>query len=75
MFIIGITLNAPPLREITWASEMKKRCAYQKQNKKDIFRTLLNISRSIDEMNSRISFAGFNHKGKLFLGHAKRESD
>jgi len=25
VFILGITLYAPPLREITWASEMRKR--------------------------------------------------
>ncbi|KAG8929034.1 hypothetical protein FRC02_006099 [Tulasnella sp. 418] len=48
VFIIGVTLHAPPLKEITWASEMRKR--------------------TIEEMDSRPSFAGFNHRGKILFG-------
>ncbi|KIO16294.1 hypothetical protein M407DRAFT_190570 [Tulasnella calospora MUT 4182] len=44
LFMFGVTLYTPPLKEITWASEMRKR--------------------TIDEMNSRPSFAGFNHRGR-----------
>ncbi|KAG8908601.1 hypothetical protein FRB99_004889 [Tulasnella sp. 403] len=45
LFIVGVTFYAPPLKEISWASEMRKR--------------------TIDEMNSRPSFAGFNHRGPI----------
>ncbi|KAJ7917488.1 magnesium transporter [Mycena leptocephala] len=40
---LGASLNAPPLKEITWAAEMRKR--------------------SIDEMDSRLSFASFVNRG------------
>ncbi|KAH7926036.1 hypothetical protein BV22DRAFT_1009942, partial [Leucogyrophana mollusca] len=50
--ILGASLNAPPLKDITWASEMKKRHRY---------------CRSIDEMDSRLSFASYNNRGRIVL--------
>ncbi|KAF8548933.1 hypothetical protein OG21DRAFT_1422156 [Imleria badia] len=44
---LGASLNTPPLKDITWASEMKKR--------------------TIDEMDSRLSFANYHSRGKSFL--------
>ncbi|KAG2338611.1 hypothetical protein BDR05DRAFT_685929 [Suillus weaverae] len=44
--LLGASLNAPPLKDITWASEMKKR--------------------TIDGMDSRLGFAHYKSRGKLF---------
>ncbi|KAF9511369.1 hypothetical protein BS47DRAFT_1181577 [Hydnum rufescens UP504] len=49
LFIIGATVNAPRLNEITWSSQMAKL--------------------SIDEMDSRMSFASVNHRGKRLFGN------
>lgn len=50
--ILGASLNAPPLKEITWASEMRKR--------------------SVDEMDSRLGFASYIHRGRsLFTTREK----
>lgn len=42
--ILGASLNAPVLKEITWASEMKKR--------------------TIDDMDSRLSFASYETRAR-----------
>jgi len=49
--VLGASLNAPPLKDITWQSEMKKR--------------------SIDEMDSRLSFASFVNRGRAFITTSK----
>ncbi|KAJ7066521.1 magnesium transporter [Mycena amicta] len=45
---LGASLNAPKLKEISWAAEMQKR--------------------SIDDMDSRLSFASFVNRGKHVFG-------
>jgi len=45
--VLGASLNVPPLKDITWQSEMKKR--------------------SIDEMDSRQSFASYVNRGRTLI--------
>jgi len=68
IFLISTVLNAPPLAEISWASEMKKRSATL-----DVITPLRSpllylFHRNIDEMDSRLSFASFNHRGTKYFG-------
>ncbi|KAF7309899.1 hypothetical protein MIND_00362200 [Mycena indigotica] len=48
---VGASLNAPQLKEISWAAEMQKR--------------------SIDDMDSRLSFASYVNRGKNVFAVAK----
>jgi membrane magnesium transporter 1 len=68
--IIGASLNAPPLKEITWASEMKT--WYEGDHSTDFHQLILFI-RSIDEMDSRLGFASYVHHGTSFLGSLREE--
>ncbi|KAH0582971.1 hypothetical protein H2248_010864 [Termitomyces sp. 'cryptogamus'] len=52
--ILGASLNAPQLKEITWASEMRKH--------------------TIDEMDSRLSFANFVTRGRNILSQPSDKS-
>ena len=64
--IVGACLyvNAStPLKEITWASEMRKRCL-----KFTFQRLRINgCYRSIDDMDSRLGFASFVNRGRHFF--------
>ncbi|TDL23634.1 hypothetical protein BD410DRAFT_786869 [Rickenella mellea] len=48
--LVGASLAAPELKEITWRSEMKKR--------------------KIDEMDARMGFASWTHRGNLLFAEA-----
>ncbi|KAG6381692.1 hypothetical protein JVT61DRAFT_293 [Boletus reticuloceps] len=61
---LGASLNAPPLKDITWASEMKKRWVLSNVSELQVFIT---PSRTIDEMDSRLGFANYHSRGKSFL--------
>jgi len=64
--ILGASLNAPPLKEITWASEMQKR--YESVALLSPNRPADLGSRSkIDEMDSRLGFASFVNRGRNVL--------
>jgi hypothetical protein len=69
---MGACLKAPPLKEITWASEMKTRCARTLMllslcAKNFITSSLLRLykSRTIDDMDSRMEFGNFVTQGKV----------
>lgn len=68
IFLISTVFDAPSLEEISWASEMKKRSAnfYLISSLKTV--SLMTLRRNIDEMDSRLSFASFNHRGTKFFG-------
>ena len=61
---LGASLNAPPLKDITWASEMRKRWvlsyASGATGNHHSFRT-------IDDMDSRLGFANYHSRGKSFI--------
>lgn len=63
--LLGASLNAPPLKDITWASEMKKRWV--------MFRMLIYSLkqcpgfRTIDGMDSRLGFAHYKSRGKFLF--------
>jgi hypothetical protein len=69
--VLGASLNAPPLKDITWQSEMKKRCIFS------FLSSLLVLMRrtasSIDEMDSRLGFASYVNRGRTFISTSKDE--
>jgi hypothetical protein len=73
--ITGACLKAPALKEITWASEMKTRCA---KHQSCCF-ALPGDScsgvdfRTIDEMDARMGFANFVTRGRV-LGQDEKPS-
>jgi len=78
--IFGASLyvnESTPLKEITWAGEMKRRCIlllYLFAIQRSIF-TLVCMNRSIDEMDSRLGFANFANRGRTIFSSLKsRES-
>ncbi|PWZ01887.1 hypothetical protein BCV70DRAFT_156945 [Testicularia cyperi] len=48
VILIGVSMTAAPLKEVTWASEMRKR--------------------TVDEVDSRSSFATLTHRGQVLFG-------
>ncbi|KAG8801721.1 hypothetical protein FRC16_011295 [Serendipita sp. 398] len=64
LFILGTVLAAPKMVEITWAKEMGKRYVLWMF---PVIRDTI-LSRSIDEMDSRLGFAGIKHRGATFFG-------
>ncbi len=75
--IIGACLKAPALKEITWASEMKTRCAKHKSCSSTYprlmfeFRATAALScmgcgfRTIGDMDARMGFANFVTRGRV----------
>lgn len=63
--ILGASLNAPQLKEITWASEMRKQCVFSHF----LFHLtdVTTFPSTIDEMDSRLGFANFVTRGRNFL--------
>lgn len=61
---LGASLNVAPLKEISWASEMKTRFVYvlawSPRNRSD--RCM--FARSMEEMNSRLGFADWGAQAK-----------
>ena len=58
--IAGASLKAPPLKEITWASEMQKRYDPTLYYVPSPYSS----TRSIDEMDARLGFASYVNRGK-----------
>lgn len=61
--MIGASLNVPLLKDISWASEMKKRCAHSIY----LIPSSPVLSRTIDEMDSRLGFANYHSRAKSIL--------
>ena len=64
--ILGAIVNAPPLKEISWSSEMKKQSVLGGPN---VFNFISDNSLSqIDDMDSRLGFASYVNRGKEMIG-------
>lgn len=62
--IIGASLNTRPLKEITWASEMKTRFVSFGLG----IASSLSMCRSIDEMDARLGFGNYVNRGRNIFG-------
>ena len=64
--IIGACVKAPPLKEITWASEMKTRCAVVALLTWFAYVRVSQCAfRTIDDMDARMGFANFVTRGNV----------
>ena len=66
--IVGATVRSPALREVTWRSEMKRRCASVQLFLARIIRTdrLFVLSRAVEEEEDpRMSFAAFAQRAGI----------
>jgi membrane magnesium transporter 1 len=74
MGVLGASLNAPPLKGITWQSEMKERCVLGLLSAvRLLIRWMLDLDSSIDEMDSRLGFASFVNRGRTFVSTSRDE--
>lgn len=67
--ILGASLRAPPLKEITWASEMKTQFVLRASTS-----PCLIFHSSLDEMNARTGFATYGNRFAKYLSLSTKES-
>lgn len=73
MGVLGASLNAPPLKGITWQSEMKEQYVLSPLSAVRLPIRWMDLDSSIDEMDSRLGFASFVNRGRTFVSTSRDE--